>query len=312
MRAAVVARLGDLPEVGERADPVAGDGEEVVEVLAAALNPLDVNVGAGRFYGGHPPLPYVPGAEGVGRIDGRHVWVFGAGIGTQRDGTVAERVAAPRDALSPVPDGADPAVAAALGIGGVSGWLPLVSRAPVRPGETVVVLGATGAVGLIAVQTAKLLGAANVIAVGRRRDRLERAEELGADATVVLDDAFGDALQDACPHGADLIFDALWGEPLETALSVAKPGARIVHMGQSAGATATLPSSTVRGKQLEILGYSTFAAPRDVLAREYARLVEHVSAGRIVVDFERVPLADVAAAWQRQASGDATKIVVVP
>jgi NADPH:quinone reductase-like Zn-dependent oxidoreductase len=312
VRAAVVAELGRPPDVVERADPVVREGEAVVEILAAALNPLDVNVGAGRFYGGHPPLPYVPGAEGVGRLGDRQVWVFGGGIGTNRDGTFAERVAAPTDALLSVPDGADPAVAAALGIGGVSGWLPLVWRAPVRTGETVLVLGATGAVGLIAVQAAKLLGARSVIAVGRKRDRLERAEQLGAERSVVLDEAFGDALQDACPDGIDLIFDPLWGEPLATALGVAKPRARILHMGQSAGPTSILPSGTVRGRELEILGYSTFTAPRDVLEREYGRLVEHVSAGRIVIDVERVPLTDTAAAWERQARGAATKIVLLP
>jgi NADPH2:quinone reductase len=311
MRAAVISELGRLPEIVERADPEPGEGDVVVQVVAAALNPLDVNIGAGRFYGGHPEQPYVPGSEGVGLVDGRAFWIFGSGVGIARDGTFAERVAVPRETLAPVPEGADAGVAAALGVGGVSGWLPLVWRAPVRAGETVLVLGATGSVGRIAVQTSKLLGAGRVIAAGRNREALERVRALGADASVVLDDNFAEALQEACPEGADLIFDPLWGDPVRVALGIARPRARIVHMGQSAGAEATLASSVVRGKELEIIGYSTFAAPRDVLAREYARLVEHAVAGDVVVDLERVPLADVSEAWRRQEAGDASKLVVV-
>jgi NADPH2:quinone reductase len=312
LKAAVVTDLGRLPEVTERDDPVPEPGEALVDVEAVPLNPLDVNVAAGRFYRGPPPLPFVPGAEGVGIADGGRVWIFGAGLGITRDGTLAERVAAPRDALFPVPDGADPAIAAALGIGGISGWLPLVWRAPLRGGETVVVLGATGSVGMVAVQTAKVLGAGRVVAVGRRHERLDRVRALGADATVTLDKTFADALREACPDGADVIFDPLWGEPLANALAVANPRARIVNMGQSAGPEATLASSVVRGKELEIIGYSTLVAPRDVLAREYARLVEHAVSGAIVVEPERVPLSEIADAWQRQASGEAGKLVVVP
>ena len=120
----------------------------IVEVLAAALNPLDVAVGAGRFYGGHPELPYVPGCEAVGRRpdSGELVWMFGDGLGLTRNGTFAERASVAEDAVVPVPDGAEPALAAALGIAGLAGWLPLVWRAPVQEGETVLVLGATGAV----------------------------------------------------------------------------------------------------------------------------------------------------------------------
>src|SRR5215208_5337728 len=125
MRAALIRELGALPEVGEAPEPEAADGEVVLEVLAAALNPLDVNVSAGRFHGGHPPFPYVPGCECVGREprSGRVVWAFGT-IGLSRNGGMAERIAVPERELIDVPAAADPALAAALGIAGLAGWLP--------------------------------------------------------------------------------------------------------------------------------------------------------------------------------------------
>jgi NADPH:quinone reductase len=315
MRAAVLRELGQLPEVEAAAEPAAGEGERVVEVLAVPLNPIDITVCAGRFYGGHPEVPFVPGCEAVGRVaeSDELVWVHGAGLGVKRDGTLAERVAVPAEALFPVPNGAAPALAGALGIAGVAGWLPVAWRAPVREGETVLVLGATGTVGLVALQAARLLGAGRVVAAGRNRAGLERALEAGADAVVTLGEE-GDlaaSFREACGgDGPTLIVDPLWGEPLVAALQAAAPGARAVNSGQSAGPEATLASAWVRGKQLEILGYSNFAVPRDVLEREYRRLVEAAVAGKIVVDVERVPLEQVADAWRRQSEGAGKKLVV--
>jgi NADPH2:quinone reductase len=315
VKAAILTELGRPPEPGERPDPAPGDDGAVVEILAAPLNPLDISVGTGRFYGGHPELPYVPGSEAVGRVreSGDLVWVFGEGLGLRGDGTFAELAAPSRAALIPVPDGADPALAGALGIAGLAGWLPVARRAPVREGETVLVLGATGTAGLVAVEAARLLGAGRIVAAGRNPEALARAVERGADAAVQIGDGFVDALRKACGEGgATLIVDPLWGEPLAAALEVAAPGARVVHLGQSAGPTTTLKSGTVRGKQLDVLGLSVFGVSRDVLTEEYARLVRHALAGDITVDVERVPLDDVADAWRRQAEGTHHKLVLVP
>jgi len=287
----------------------------VLEVLAAPLNPVDVAVSKGVFYGGHPELPYVPGAEVVGRVrgSGEVVWAFGAGFGLARNGGMAELAVVPEERLVPVPEGADPALAGALGIAGLAGWLPLAVRAPVRKGETVLVLGATGTVGLVAVQAARLLGAGRIVAAGRSDEGLARAQERGADAVVHLGDTFQDDLRDAAGDGGvTLIFDPLWGEPLVAALEVAASRARIVHLGQSAGPTATLASGTVRGKELDLHGHSNFAVPMDVLRREYDLLVRHAESGQIRIDVERFPLEEVATAWERQQRGEHVKLVLVP
>jgi NADPH:quinone reductase len=309
MRAAIVTELGQAPRVGERPEPGADDERIVLEVAAAPLNPLDIAVASGRYFAGHPPVPYVPGSEAVGRRrdSGELVWAFSDGLGVQRDGTLAELATCAAEAVVRVPDGADPALAAALGIAGLAGWLPLAWRAPVRKDDRVLILGATG--------TAKLLGAEHVVAAGRDAERLERAIEDGADATVPLGD--GEALierfRDACGgDGPTLIFDPLWGPPLLAALEAAVRGARIVQLGQSAGAEASVPSRLVRGKQLDILGHTNFAVSRDVLREEYGKLVRHAVAGEITLDVEPVALDDVASAWERQAGGPGRKLVVVP
>ena len=319
MRAAVIRELGRLPEIGEAPDPVRAEGEALIRVAAVPLNPVDVNVGAGRFYGGSPPTPYVPGCEGVGRVveaetlaPGTLVWAHGAGMGTRRDGALAELLSVPEDVVVPLGDDVDPVLAGALGVAGVAGWLPVAVRAPVEEGETVLVLGATGTVGLVAMQGARLLGAGRVVAAGRRPEALERARRLGADAVVSLDEEdLVAALREACGgEGASLVIDPLWGEPVVAAAGAAAPGARIVNIGQSAGAAAPLLSADVRGKQLNVLGFSNFGTPREVMHREYLRLLEHARAGALEVEVVTFPFERAAEAWQRQAEGAGAKVVV--
>jgi NADPH:quinone reductase len=312
VKAALIREVGAVPEVAEVADPSA----ETAAVLAAPLNPIDLAVSRGILATGHPELPYVPGCEAVVRTeDGRLVWIFGGSLGRTSNGALAERVAIGDAHAIDVPEGADPALAAALGIAGLAGWLPFAWRAPLQGGENVLVLGATGSVGLVAVQTAKLLGAAWVVAAGRSAEGLERAAERGADATLRLDEA-GDLVEAFTEvfggAGPSYVFDPLWGEPAEAAVRAAAPRATIVNLGQSAGATAELASADVRFKSLSILGHTNFAVPVDELATHYRRLVEHALAGDIRLDVERVPLAGVGDAWRRQAAGAGAKLVVVP
>jgi NADPH:quinone reductase len=316
MRAVVIDEIGQPPRVRDMPEPTVAPDETRFELVAAPLNPLDLQVASGRFYAGHPPLPFVPGAEAVARVaegedGGRLVHAFGGGLGVARSGTAAEQfVAGPSTPLLDVPDGADPAIAAALGIAGVAGWAPLSWRAPVRAGETVLVLGATGTAGTIAVQAARALGAGRIVAAGRDRERLAKLANL-VDATVALDEPdLPEKLREACDGGADLVYDPLWGAPLEAAVMATNDEARIVHLGTAAGMTATLPSGPVRGKRLEILGFSNFGLPRAVLADVYRTLVTAAIEGTVHIDIRRFPLEEAPQAWEALRSGG-TKVVLV-
>ena len=188
MRAALITEAGASPVVEERELPDPAEGEVTVTLEAASLNPVDLAIASGGFYAGHPPMPYVPAIEAVGRVegDGRRVFVMGGGIGVVRDGTSSERFNAPESALVEIGDDADAATAAALGTAALAGWLPITWTGKLQPGETALVLGATGAAGSIAVQAARIAGAARVVAAGRNPERLAALEGM-ADAVVSLD-----------------------------------------------------------------------------------------------------------------------------
>jgi len=309
MRAALLREAGGVPEPGEVDEP---GGGSLLDVSAAALNPLDVAVASGRFYGGSPELPYVPGCEAVGRLDSDRVYVFRGGLGVRRSGTLAERVEVGDALRIPVGEDIPDEVALVCGIAGLAGWLPLTWRAPVRKGDRVLVLGATGTAGAVAVQAARLLGAERVVAAGRDSKRLAETRELGADATIDLaGENLAEAFRTAAGgDGPTLVFDPLWDGPLAAAVEAAAPGARVVQVGQSAGPESTLRSSDVRGKQLDVLGYSNFAAPEDVVRDGYRELLRRATGGEISFKSDTFPLERITEAWQRQTKGPGTKIVV--
>ena len=291
MRAARLHELGGTPRIDEVDAP---EGPNVIAVTAAGLNPVDIAIGNGRFYGGSPQTPYVIGSEGVGTTaDGRRIWFRGSG-------TIAEQAAAAEERTFDVPDGVDDELALACGIAGLTGWLAVAWRAKVTAEDTVLVLGASGSVGAAAVQGAKLLGAHRVVGAARQTDRVPEA----ADEVVELGDSY------ELPE-ATVVIDGLWGVPAERALEAAAHGVRFVQLGQSAGPTAILQSGWVRGKVVEIRGHSLFSTPRDVLAAGYSELCEHARERRVHFDVEPFALDHIAAAWERQASGSpGAKIVV--
>ncbi len=306
MRAAVLHQAGGAPEVGEFQDPEAAPGQVVVEVAAAGLNPVDLLLASGAM--GSPQVPAVVGREGVGALpDGRRVY-FNSPVAPFGSW-------APRSVVDPqraflVPDGLSDELAVTMGIAGLAAWLPLVVHARVGAGERVLVLGATGVVGQIAVQAAKILGAGRVVGAGRNADALERVTALGADATVVIgggEDA--QALKAEAQDGYDVVIDTVYGAPVVAAFDATAPGARVVTIGTGAG-DATIPFRALQGRSHTGHG-NQFASP-EVQRDAYAKLTEHAASGEIVVEIERFALDRAEQAWHAQAAGPHHKLVVIP
>ena len=316
MRAALIERYGEPPAIRQVPDPVPADELTLVDVRAAGLNPVDLSIASGRFYAGVPPVPYVPGTEGVGlvrRAAGRPAGTRVYFETRPGAGSLAEKTLIEDAAAVEVPDGVDDGTAVSIGVAGLAAWLGL-EHGSLEPGETVLVLGASGVLGLIAVQVAKIRGAARVIAAARDRAGLERARERGADAVVELTarDDLSEAFKAAAGGGVDLVLDPLWGAPTAAAIEAMNPFGRLVQLGQSAGAEATLKSSTIRGRTLSILGYTSFAVSREAKAAAYRRLAREAAAGRIKVDYETMPLEQVAEAWRRQSQSPHHKLILTP
>ena len=321
MRAAIVSEYQVPPTAGDRHGPQAGDGKALVELRAAALNPADLAIASGSFPAGSPPLPYVPGIEGVGTVIESARFRPERGCGRRAVGSVSERTARSRSSFRPSTTFSsrcrrEPTISlpprwawSVSRHGCRSRGSPRFARAnpfsfsappatseasPSKPPRSWV-------------RTASSPSA-------ETRTGWRRARALGADETVEFGgDDFRERLASTVDGAAPtLVVDTLWGAPLEAAAAVAAPGARIVHVGQASGPMATIASGLMRGKQLQILGYSNFAVPQSAVAQAYADVVEHAAAGRISIDVESVPLEQAAAAWTRQAEGSGTKLVLVP
>jgi NADPH:quinone reductase-like Zn-dependent oxidoreductase len=306
--AAVLHEYNEAPRYEEAAAPSPEAGQVVVEVGAAALHHLDLFKASGNFYL-EQPLPSVVGTDGVGLAGGRRVYFDSL----TPHGSMAERSIAAEAEVFDVPDALDDPTAAAIANTGLAGWLALSWRAGLQPGETVAVLGATGQVGSVAVQAAKLLGAGRVIAVSRAGERLERMRERGADAVVDVEgDDLTERLREAAGGDVDVTIDSLWGEPAVAAMGAAARFGRHVQVGQLAGPSLDLSAPAIRSKSLDVRGFMGLHPGHEIRAEAYTRLGEHVARGDIVIDFERIALADVARAWERQRTGAGAKLVLIP
>jgi len=320
MKAAVLHELGKAPRFEQFAEPTGGKDEAVVRVRAASLKAVDRQLASGSHYASPRELPVVCGTDGVGELeDGTRVF-FG---GPRRPyGAMAERTVAPRAFCFPVPAGIDDDSAAALPNPGVSAWLSLTHRAKLAAGETVLILGATGVTGQLEVQIAKRLGAKRVIGAGRNERVLGRLRELGADATIQLEQP-GESLKEAFAReagdaGFDAIIDYVWGRPTETLLAaitksefaVVTKETRLVQVGESAGAAIALPAAVLRSTALTILGTAGIPS-REVLVDAMQQVMTRAARGELRIETERVALAEIERAWlRREESG--RRIVIIP
>jgi NADPH2:quinone reductase len=307
MRAAVVHEVGTVPVFDDFKEPQGDDGHEVAQVVCAGLNPVDLYIVAGQY--GPVEPPFVAGLEGIARIGGNGRRVYFNGVPKPFGAMAAEAPIDPSTCFD-VPDGLDHGVAVALGIAGLAAWLPLEARARLTSGETVLVIGATGVVGQIGVQAARLLGARRVVAAGRNRAALERLRELGADEIVVLEGDLEQAFAGAAGDGYDVVLDTIYGPPLEAALPATATGSRIVTVGAAAGTSIDLPVGSLFGRTL--IGHGNGHVPVDVRRAAYERMARHAAAGELKIEVEALPLSQIEDAWRKQAEGPHHKIVLVP
>lgn len=314
--AAVLRTKGGPPQIEEFDEPQAEGIEVVVEVELAGLNPIDLWIADGELHGGSPPIPYVTGLEGVGRVDGEGPLYYFGGA-TSPYGSLAPKALVKRDRLIELPDGVDPGQAVAFGIAGQAGWLSVAWTAALEPKEKVIILGASGMVGQIAVQAAKALGAGTVVAVARSKEGLERALSAGADVAVQHegpgDAALTERLTQAAGGPADVVIDMLWGSTAVAALEATGTGGRLVQVGNSSGEKeATFPARLIRGQLREIRGHTNGLIPEEVRTETYIEMCRRSISGELRIDVEEVPLEEIASAWQRQRSGPGRKLVIRP
>ena len=303
------------PRLVDSAEPVAEDGLAPVIVRAAPLTNLDVLVAQGRHYFSAPGRPAVVGREAVATdAAGRRLFLNALSMPVPH-GSMAERSAARLDYAWPVPADVPDGLAAAIGNAGLAGWLPLSWRARLAPGESVLVLGATGVTGAVAVAAARLLGAGRVVAVGRNPEALDRLLGAGADAVVRLgaeEQPLPEAFRRAAGGNVNVVIDYLNGAPAEAALSAMATGGRMVQVGSPLGAGMVLHAQTARRACLDVLGFAYYHAPIAVQAAAYGELCAAALAGDISLPIRELPLSRFSEAWDAQLSGSAVRHVIFP
>ncbi|WP_329064220.1 quinone oxidoreductase family protein [Amycolatopsis sp. NBC_01480] len=322
VRAVLVDAPAAEPRLGSTVLPRRTAGTTLIAVAAAPLNPLDLLIASGSFHSVRHEAPYVPGSECVGVVleSDAHApgsWVYAeCHAAPATPGAFADRVLVADADVLPLPHSIDPVLAAAVGNAGTAAYMPLMEIAGLRRGETVLVLGATGAVGQLAVQIARRAGAERVIGVGRDHTALQRVLVLGADAVVALhpDESRDDlaARLRGAAGPVDVVLDGIYGVPLEAALQVCAPRARVVNIGDLAGPTAQVPAGSMRGKQLVMSGFAGLHVSLRDKQPALTWLWSAISRGELHLATRVFPLDEAPAAWRTQSDSPHAKCVVVP
>jgi NADPH:quinone reductase-like Zn-dependent oxidoreductase len=321
MKAAVLRSPGGVPEYAGFEEPPVPPGRELVELAAAGIHPVVRSLAAGRHYGSAGSYPLIPGVDAVARTAGGGL-VYTGHVQSPY-GTLAERMAVPATMKLPLPAAAEPERVAGGVNPGLSSWLPLRSRQS-EAGRlgTILILGATGMAGLLAVQNARLLGADRVIAAGRDQARLERAAAHGATTVPLLDalDATAAALAGALGGTTPgLVLDFIWGAPAEAAFAaLARRGLEeddadisYVQIGALAGAEAAVPAALLRSRHIRITGSGAGSASAQMIMAELPGYIQMIAEGRVEVPVRVFPLSAVTDAWAASADGG-QRVVVVP
>ena len=297
MRAARLHSIGGTLQIDELADPEPGPGEQLVDIAYASVNPLDVWITQGSIGAAAANLPWIPGTEATGHVDGRPVLVRGGGLGVVRQGTYCSRITVPDEWLMPIAAGLDLAQVAGLPVAGFTAWMSLHGRAQIGPLDRVLILGASGGVGAVAVQLAKAVGASVWGQTGSAA-KVEGIRANGADNVVV---AGADVIEAAsASFEPTVILDSLGGPYTDAAIaSIANKG-RLVVFGTSNNEQVTLNLRRLYRKGVSLLGYSGMVDTPEDQRTAMETLLAMMTAGSLHVPVgEVLPLAGAAEAHAR-------------
>jgi NADPH:quinone reductase-like Zn-dependent oxidoreductase len=313
MKAAVVHSFSAAPRYDSFAEPIPTGEEVLVGVTAAGLHPIVKSLAAGTHYSSASTLPFVAGLDGVGRLpDGSRVYFARS---RPQYGTFAERSLTQRVTCFPVAENLDDATVAAMMNPGMSSWGALTERTRLEEGESILILGATGVAGQLAVQVSRRLGARRIVAAGRNPQALEELRALGADRVVSLAQdrgalvaAFREVLAE---EKIDLVLDYLWGAPAEAALeAMTQKGAgrgagrvRFVQVGASAGPTVSLAAESLRSSGLEVMGSGLGSVPMERIFRSLATFLQEAAREPFQIRTRIAPLAQVELLWNAPEQG---------
>ena len=304
MKAALVERAGQAPVYTDFAEPVAGEGVVRVKVSASALSPITKSRASGAHYSSHGTFPFVPGIDGTGTLDdGTRVYFV---MPEAPFGGMAEYCLVEATRCIPLPAALDDVMAAAMAIPGMSSWAAFAERAKLAKGETVLINGATGASGRLAVQIARHLGAGKVIATGRDEETLESLRGNGADVTIGLTGdkvAMETEFQRQFRAGVDVVLDYLWGPSAEQILAAAAEVApdavpiRFIGIGSVSAATIALPSAVIRSTAIELMGSGLGSVPMPRIFHAIAQVLNAAVPAGFRIESTVVPLREIATSW---------------
>lgn len=324
MKAAVVFQKGEAPKyVTDFAEPVAENEHEIIlRMKASAVKNLDKMRASGQHYSTQHEAfqPKVVGGDGVGLLaDGTRVYAIGV------SGMIAEKAVVEKGIMVKLPENIDDATAAALPNAVMGSALALRFRAGLQKGETVLINGATGVTGKMAVQLARYYGAKKIIATGRNEQVLQRLLSLGADDIISLkqDDknllAQIKNLQKENP--IDVVIDYLWGRSAELILDALKGqgGAshrtRFITVGGMAGDTITLSSSILRSTDIQLSGSGLGSWSREdvksLIAEILPEMFRLAAEGKLTIETVNLPLQDIEKAWSMAIEGGKRLVVLI-
>jgi NADPH:quinone reductase-like Zn-dependent oxidoreductase len=317
MKAAIVLEVGAAPVYGDFEEPLPQNDEALITVTAAALSHLTRGRASGRHYSAQGMLPFVAGADGVGRLEnGTRVYFV---LPRHPFGSMSERSVVRTSQYIVLPDGLDDVTAAAIANPGMSSWAALTKRARLTAGEAVLVNGATGTAGRLAVQIAKHLGAKKVIATGRDAETLQLLPSIGADVAISLTqpaEALEQIFEEQFSGGIDVVLDYLWGPSAELLIvAAAKSGKeavpiRYIEVGSASGPKINLPSAALRSSALELMGSGVGSIPMETLFATVDDLLQAAARGGLKVETETIPLADVEESWSRSSGRRRTVFII--